>query len=137
MSSTVTADRFIVDAPAPLVRAVRRALPDELPAHTADALPTTRDAGASASLDVRARIAAELAEQAYRVEVRAGQDGAGTAMVSGGTERGLRCGLQALARRVRPARAGRRGQLPIGVMADAPALAHRGVIEGFYGPPWT
>ncbi|MFD1719215.1 protein O-GlcNAcase [Georgenia deserti] len=137
MSSTVTADRFIVDAPAPLVRAVRRALPDELPAHTADALPTTRDAGASASLDVRVRTAADLAEQAYRVEVRAGQDGAGTAIVSGRTERGLRYGLQALARRVRPARTGRRWQLPIGVMADAPALAHRGVIEGFYGPPWT
>lgn len=32
---------------------------------------------------------------------------------------------------------GRRARLPGAVVRDWPAIAHRGVIEGFYGPPWS
>lgn len=86
-------------------------------------------------IDYGARQAAK-----YGIEPRSGayalQVGKQGIRITGYDERGAFYGIQTLRQLIEsPAAAG--GKLPFATVTDYPDLPLRGVVEGFYGPPWS
>lgn len=69
---------------------------------------------------------AAVGPESYVLRVRAGRPA-----IASTTGTGMRRGLATLARLTVD------GRLPELTVRDAPALPRRGVVEGFYGPPWS
>ena len=57
-------------------------------------------------------------------------------MITGYNERGAFYGLQTL-RQILASPACKGGDLPMMVINDYPSMKYRGVVEGFYGTPWS
>ena len=96
-----------------------------------------RDAFAAVRLDVPATLPAE----GYALAAFGARGGGGTVVVAGGDAAGAFYGAQTLRQLVRPGAApsttpGAGAVAGVGVV-DRPAMRHRGMIEGFYGSPWT
>jgi len=99
------------------------------------AAPKRAPAAATLSIDFGAKAAAKLGVKAvsgaYRMEI--GKKGIA---ITGYDERGAFYGIQTLRQMVEsPAFAD--GKLPYAEIADYPDLPIRGVVEGFYGNPWS
>ncbi|WP_205789355.1 beta-N-acetylglucosaminidase domain-containing protein, partial [Microbacterium sp. CPCC 204701] len=80
-----------------------------------------------AELPVEERSAPDLPPEGYRLEVADGR-----AVVEASDPRGFRHARATLAEL-----AGAHGEVPGVRIEDAPVLRHRGIIEGFYGEPWS
>lgn len=70
-----------------------------------------------------------LSEEIYRLDVQ-GEPPEAVATITYAGERGLRYGLNEIARRIR------RNEWRTGTAFDYPKFPLRGIIEGFYGQPW-
>ncbi|MFS0894467.1 beta-N-acetylglucosaminidase domain-containing protein [Microbacterium sp. 179-I 3D3 NHS] len=80
-----------------------------------------------AALPVVEQVAADLPDEAYRLRI----DADGVVIAASG-RRGLRYGRTTLAQLTDAA-----GEVPEVRIDDAPTLRRRGIIEGFYGEPWS
>ena len=81
-----------------------------------------------AGLPVEERSAPDLPPEGYRVEVADGRT-----VVEASDSRGFRHARATLAELADA----HRGEVPGVRIEDAPVLRHRGIIEGFYGEPWS
>ena len=98
--------------------------------------PTT--AGPEAGVD---RIDIEIApktpwrsggsDEAYRLEIRARPEGGVHFLLAGGSRRAVRYGM----RLIESFRAA--GSCRLGIIEDWPSFPMRGIVEGFYGEPWS
>jgi hyaluronoglucosaminidase len=86
------------------------------------------DRGSHAPLSVEERAAPELPPEAYRLDVADGR-----AVIEASDPRGFRHARTTLDELA----AACDGEVPALRIEDAPVLRHRGIIEGFYGEPWT
>lgn len=82
----------------------------------------------AASMDVVDRHDPALGAEAYRLDIDPYH-----AVITAASERGARYGRTTLAQLAEAYS----GHLPQGSLEDTPALPTRGVIEGFYGEPWS
>lgn len=73
---------------------------------------------------------ATYSQESYQISIRKN-----IIYVYGTTDRALKYGLQTLAQIIEEAKA--KGKLPLMTIADYPDVQYRGVVEGFYGTPWT
>jgi len=71
-----------------------------------------------------------VSDEIYSIDTTAGNSGVQISITCAGT-RGLRYAINHVAKCLRS------GEVPVGKVYDWPAFARRGVIEGFYGPPWS
>ena len=103
-------------------------------ADAADFLPRSKR-GAKVTVDFGPRVAAACGAKerpgAYVLRI----DGRGV-VVTGYDERGAFYGLQTL-RQLLESPAARLGTLPFVTVSDWPDMPYRGVVEGFYGTPWS
>ena len=103
-------------------------------ADAADFLPRSKR-GAKVTVDFGPRVAATCGAKerpgAYVLRI----DGRGV-VVTGYDERGAFYGLQTL-RQLLESPAARLGTLPFVTVSDWPDMPYRGVVEGFYGTPWS
>ncbi|WP_106816386.1 beta-N-acetylglucosaminidase domain-containing protein [Microbacterium timonense] len=79
-------------------------------------------------LEITERVVEDLPAEAYRIEVSAGR-----ALIEASGPRGVRYARGTLDELA----AARDGVVPSMLIEDAPVLRHRGIIEGFYGEPWS
>jgi hyaluronoglucosaminidase len=70
-------------------------------------------------------------DEAYRLEIRALPEGGVHFLLAGGSRRAVRYGM----RLIESFRAA--GSCRLGVIEDWPAFPMRGIVEGFYGVPWS
>lgn len=73
----------------------------------------------------------ESGGESYRLEIRAGSHGSATIRLAGGSARAVMYGMQAVEAILAS------GEFQTGVIEDWPSFPARGVVEGFYGRPWT
>ncbi|HKE72593.1 MAG TPA: beta-N-acetylglucosaminidase domain-containing protein [Acidimicrobiales bacterium] len=88
---------------------------------------TARRAFGAVRLDVPASLPAE----GYALAAFANRGGGGTVVVAGADPAGAFYGAQTLRQLIRD------GKIAGVGVVDRPAMRHRGMIEGFYGAPWT
>lgn len=104
-------------------------------ADAADFLPPAKRGGVPVTVDFGPKAAAARGAEertgAYVLKV----DGRGV-VVTGYDERGAFYGLQTL-RQLLESPAAQEGMLPFVTVSDWPDMPYRGVVEGFYGNPWS
>lgn len=69
-------------------------------------------------------------DESYKISIQKNR-----IVVDGTTDRALKYGLQTLSQVIQEAKA--KGRLPLMTITDYPDVQYRGVVEGFYGTPWT